>query len=89
VILLGFLPGAALMVSGIALWSSSGFAGAVLVVLGVIVLAVAIVVSRALSGIFGVALCRYALDGQAVGGFTAGELESAVRTRGAPAPSTT
>ncbi len=27
-------------------------------------------VSRALSGVFGVALYRYALDGQAVGGFT-------------------
>jgi hypothetical protein len=52
------------------------------------VLAVAIVVSRALSGIFGVALYRYALDGQAVGGFTAGELESAVRPKGARAPST-
>jgi len=49
---------------------------------------VALVVSRALSGIFGVALYRYALEGQAVGGFSASELESAVRTKGAPAPST-
>ena len=48
-----------------------------------LVLAVAMVVSRALSGIFGVALYRYALDGEPVGGFTAGELESAVRTKGA------
>jgi hypothetical protein len=52
------------------------------------VLAVAMVLSRALSGIFGVALYRYALDGEAVGGFRAGELESAVRTKGRPAPST-
>jgi hypothetical protein len=87
VFLLGFLPGAALIAGGIALWTSAGFAAAILVVLGVIVLAVAMVVSRALSGIFGVALYRYALDGEPVGGFTAGELESAVRTKGAPAAS--
>jgi Family of unknown function (DUF6159) len=87
VFLLGFLPGAALVAAGILLWASAGFGAAILVVLGVIVLAVAMVVSRALSGIFGVALYRYALDGEAVGGFTAGELESAVKTKGAPAPS--
>jgi hypothetical protein len=46
-------------------------------------------ISRALSGIFGVALYRYALDGEAVGGFTAEELESAVRSkRGRNAPPT-
>ncbi len=88
VTLLGVLPGAALIVAGIAIWASSGFAGAVLVVVGVIVLAVAMVLSRALSGIFGVALYRYALDGEPVGGFSAGELESAVRIKGAPKPST-
>jgi hypothetical protein len=38
-------------------------------------------VNSALSGIFGVALYRYALDGEAVGGFTPAELESAVRAR--------
>jgi hypothetical protein len=88
VVLLGVLPGGALIAAGIAIWASSGFAGALLVVVGVIILAVAMVVSRALSGIFGVALYRYALDGEAVGGFSADELESAVRTNGAPAPST-
>jgi hypothetical protein len=88
VFLLGVLPGIALVAGGIAIWASSGFAGAVLVIVGVVVLAVAMVLSRALNGIFGVALYRYALDGEAVGGFTAGELESAVRTKGAPAPST-
>jgi hypothetical protein len=39
-------------------------------------------VSSALSNIFGVALYRYALDGEAVGGFTAEELESAVKAKG-------
>jgi hypothetical protein len=89
VALLGVLPGGALIAGGIAIWASSGFAGAILVIVGVVILAVAMVVSRALSGIFGVALYRYALDGEPVGGFSADELESAVRTKkGAPAPST-
>ncbi|MGH2974051.1 MAG: DUF6159 family protein [Solirubrobacterales bacterium] len=88
VALLGVLPGVALIAGGIAIWAASGFAGAILVVIGVVILAVAMVISRALSGIFGVALYRYALDGEAVGGFSADELESDVRTKGAPAPST-
>jgi hypothetical protein len=82
VFLLGVLPAAALIVLGIAVWSSASFLGALLVVIGALVLAIAMLVSRALSGIFGVALYRYALDGQAVGGFTQEELESAVKIKG-------
>jgi hypothetical protein len=82
VFLLGVLPAAILLVAGIAVWSSASFAGALLVVLGAIGLAIALLVSKALSGIFGVALYRYALGGEAVGGFTPEELESAVRTKG-------
>ena len=81
VFLIGVLPAAVLIVAGIALWSSASFLGALLVVIGALVLAVAMLVSRALSGIFGVALYRYAVDGQAVGGFTAEELESAVKRK--------
>jgi hypothetical protein len=81
VALFGMLPSVALIVIGIAIWSSASFAGALLVILGVIGLAIALLVSNALSGIFGVALYRYAIDGEAVGGFTAGELESAVKTK--------
>lgn len=88
VVLLGMLPAIGLVVAGIAIWTSSGFAGALLVLAGVIVFVIASLISQALSGIFGVALYRYALDGQAVGGFTQAELESAVRTRGAPAAGT-
>jgi Family of unknown function (DUF6159) len=80
--LLGVVPAALLVVSGLSIWSSASFVGALLVVLGVILLAVALLVSKALSGIFGVALYRYALDGEAVGGFTPQELDSAVRTKG-------
>jgi len=58
-------------------------------VLGAIGFAIALLVSKALSGIFGVALYRYALDGQPVGGFTAEELESAVKRKsGGEAPTT-
>jgi hypothetical protein len=82
VFLLGVLPAAALIVGGIVLWSSASFLGAVLVVIGALVLAIAMLVSRALSGIFGVALYRYALDGEVVGGFTQEDLESAVKIKG-------
>jgi hypothetical protein len=89
VFLVGVLPSAALIAGGIAIWASAGFAGALLVILGVIGFAISMLVSSALSGIFGVALYRYALDGEAVGGFTPQELESAVRTKhGRNAPPT-
>jgi hypothetical protein len=48
-------------------------------------------VQSALSVIFGVALYRFALAGETVGGFTADEFESAVKRKGGatgPAPST-
>jgi hypothetical protein len=82
VFLLGVLPAILLIVLGIAVWPSASFLGALLVVIGALVLAIAMLISRALSGIFGVALYRYALDGETVGGFTQAELESAVKTKG-------
>jgi hypothetical protein len=81
IFLLGVLPAAALIAIGIVVWSSATFAGAVLVVIGALVLAIAMLVSRALSGIFGVALYRYALEGEVVGGFTREDMESAVRVK--------
>jgi hypothetical protein len=86
IFLIGVLPAAALIVAGVVLWSSASFAGAVLVVVGALILAIAMLISRALSGIFGVALYRYALDGEAVGGFTVEDLESAVRRKKGAAP---
>jgi hypothetical protein len=81
VFLIGVLPAVLLIVAGVALWSSASFLGAVLVVIGALILAIAMLISRALSGIFGVALYRYALDGETVGGFTRDELESAVKVK--------
>lgn len=80
--LLGILPAVLLIAVGIAIWSSASFLGALLVVVGALVLAIALLISKALSGIFGVALYRYALDGETVGGFTQAELESAVKVKG-------
>jgi Family of unknown function (DUF6159) len=81
IFLAGLLPAAILIGGGILLWSSASFLGALLVVIGALVLAIAMLISRALSGIFGVALYRYALAGEAVGGFTNEELESAVKPK--------
>lgn len=88
VFLLGVLPAVLLIVAGVLIWASASFAGALLVVVGAIVLVIAMLISSALRGIFGVALYRYALDGETVGGFTAAELESAVKQKGGAGPST-
>jgi hypothetical protein len=90
VALFGILPSALLVGAGIALWATSGFAGAILVIVGLIGLAISALISQALSGIFGVALYRYATEGQPVGGFTSDDMESAVRRKkgAGPAPAT-
>jgi len=82
VFLFGVLPSALLIFAGFLIWASASFAGALLLVLGVIGLAISMLISSALSNIFGVALYRYALDGEAVGGFTPEELNSAVKSKG-------
>ena len=82
VVLLAILPSMALIALGVLIWASASFVGALLVVLGVLGFAIGMLVNSALNGIFGVALYRYALEGEAVGGFTAEEFESAVKPRG-------
>jgi Family of unknown function (DUF6159) len=79
--LLGFLPGLILLVIGVVVWPSSGVAGGALVVVGALIMCVALLISKALSGIFGVALYRYATEGEVVGGFTQEDLESAVKPK--------
>jgi hypothetical protein len=75
------LPAALLIAVGIFLWSSSGAAAVALILIGAVVMCVAMLIQKALSGVFGVALYRYAVDGEAVGGFTQEELESAVKLK--------
>jgi Family of unknown function (DUF6159) len=79
--LIGVLPAALLIAAGVLLWPSSGAAAVVLILVGAVIMCVALLISKALSGVFGVALYRYAIDGQAVGGFTQEELESAVKLK--------
>jgi hypothetical protein len=82
VFLLGTLPSLLLIAAGVAIWASASFIGALLAVIGVIGFAISVLINSALSGIFGVALYRYALDNETGGGFTAEEFESAVKRRG-------
>jgi len=82
VFLFGILPSMVLIGVGVVVWASASFVGALLLVLGVIGFAISVLINSALSGIFGVALYRYALDNETVGGFTAEEFESAVKPRG-------
>ena len=70
-----------LIAAGVVLWSTSGPAAVALIVIGAVIMCVALLISKALSGIFGVALYRYAIEGKAVGGFTTEELESAVKVK--------
>jgi hypothetical protein len=86
VFLAGVLPALLIGGLGVALWASDGngdeiAVGAVLVAIGVVIGVLSMLIIRALSGIFGVALYRFATDGDATGGFTTEELQSAVRPR--------
>lgn len=85
--LLGFAPGILLTVAGLVVWGSNGIdsslgvAGLVGALVGITLLVVSSVLSRALQGVFNVALYRFAADGEAVGAFSASELESAARVQ--------
>ena len=76
------LPAGVLIAAGIVVFASTPVLGALMVAVGVLLMAIAVLVSQALSVIFGVALYRYALDGEVVGGFTQEDLESAVKVKG-------
>lgn len=79
--LFAILPAALLIVAGVVLWPSSGPAAVALILIGAVIMCVAMLVQKALSGVFGIALYRYAVEGKAVGGFTQDELESAVKLK--------
>ena len=85
------LPAALMIGIGVAIWTSSGPAGAVLIMIGAIIFLIGMIIQKAMGGIFGVALYHYAAEGEAMGGFTAAELDSAVKLKngatGGPTPS--
>ncbi|MBK8293471.1 MAG: hypothetical protein IPK93_01355 [Solirubrobacterales bacterium] len=81
VFVLGFLPGILLIVGGVFAFASTAAGGGALVAIGAVILIIAALIQQALSTIFGVALYRYVSTKEAVGGFTAEEMQSAVRTK--------
>ncbi len=87
------LPAIAIVVVGVLVLSDAGSAGvgagAVLIALGAILFAAGVVLGAALRQVFAVVLYRYTTSGEAIGGFTAEDLERAVRVRGGPTPATT
>jgi hypothetical protein len=87
VFLVGILPAIVLIAIGVAAWTSNDgggsiAAGAVIVGIGVALLAISMLVVQALRGIFGVALYRFATGGEVAPGYSQEELESAVKVRG-------
>jgi len=76
------LPAIALVLGGVFAIQVSVIAGAVLFVLGFVLMIVAGLLGSTVRTIFSVALYRFVTTGQALGGFTAAELQAAVRTRG-------
>lgn len=86
IVLAGILPAALMIVGGGYLWIDSAgdagrTAGAALVIVGVGLAAVSMLVLQALRGVFGVALYRFASTGEVTTGFSAEEMNSAVRTK--------
>ena len=86
VFLLGILPAILMIAGGGYLLVDSGSdagatGGVLLIVVGAVVLAVAMLIQQAMSSIFSVALYRYAIGDPAPAGFTEEELRSAVRTK--------
>ncbi len=89
--LLGILPAIGLIALGIVLWINDGNAegmalGGVLVAIGLVLFLVSAFIIRPMRGVFGVALYRYAANGETTAAFTQADLESAVRRRGEPRP---
>jgi hypothetical protein len=87
VFLAGVLPAILLIGIGVLAWTSNDggaslAGGAVIVAVGVALLAVSMLILQALRGVFGVALYRFATEGEVASGYTHEELESAVRVRG-------
>lgn len=85
--LLGILPSVLMIAIGVVVWTNDPNGdeialGGVLVGIGTALFLVSVLIQRALRGVFGVALYRYATDGQALGGFSSDELESAVGVKG-------
>ena len=80
------LPAMLMVVVGVLVWSSSAPAAVALILIGAIAFLIGMIIQKAMSGIFGVALYHYAAEGEAMGGFTAAELDSAVKPKSGSGP---
>ena len=85
VFLVGFLPAIALIAVGVLLWINDGGGtdmaiGGVLVAIGLVIFMISAFIVRTMRGVFGVALYRYAANGETTSAFTQADLESAVKT---------
>ena len=83
----GVLPAILLIGVGAYLWISDDGAGGLaaggaLIIVGAALLAVSMLIVQAMRGVFGVALYRFASNGEVTTGFTQADLESAVHTKG-------
>ena len=86
VVLLGVLPAVLLIAGGVYVWinddgAGTMAAGAVVALVGLLLLVVSMLILQAMRGVVGVALYRYASEGEVTTGFTQEDFESAVRTR--------
>lgn len=80
------LPGVVLIVLGIVAFASTGSAvgasaGFVLVAIGFVAVLIGSLLNATMKGVFSVALYHFARDNEELGGFTAAELQGAVRTK--------
>lgn len=76
------LPAIALIIIGFLVIQFSAVLCVMLIVLGFLLMAVAGLLGGTVRTMFSVALYRFAVSGELVGGFTEAELQGAVRTRG-------
>lgn len=81
IVLAAFLPAVALIVGGFALAGSVPAAGAALIVLGVIIIAIAALIQSTVMAVFKVALYKFATTGETFQGFAAPELAAAFAPR--------
>ena len=84
--LLGVLPAVLLIAGGVYVWinddgAGTMAAGAVVALVGLLLLIVSMLILQAMRGVFGVALYRFASTGEVTTGFTEADLNSAVRTK--------
>ncbi len=81
VFMVAFLPALGLVVLGASMLDKNAPAGAAIIAVGVIIVAVATMLQMTITTVFKVALLRYATDGAVLGGFQQDQLENAFKVK--------